>query len=141
MCIYLKCTMLLSWLYLSQESVQMWHLLYFNISVFGQQKISNVTLSIYKKKLEIKCKLYIFWSLSGNVCKQESIPVGCVPPALYHTGGSSWQRLPWTETPLNRDPLDRDPLDRDPLDRDPSLWTESQTGVKTLPSRNFVCGW
>ena len=22
-----------------------------------------------------------------------------------------------------------------------ALWTESQTGVKTLPFRNFVCGW
>ena len=47
----------------------------------------------------------------------------------------------------------RDPPDRDspgqshlPLDRDtrpwkiPPPWTESQTGVKTLPCRNFVAG-
>ena len=30
--------------------------------------------------------------------------------------------------------------DRDPPDRDPPVWTESQTGVKTLPCRNFVAG-
>ena len=38
-----------------------------------------------------------------------------------------------------RDLPDRGPLKRDPPDRDP-LGTESQKGVKTLPSRNFVCG-
>ena len=32
--------------------------------------------------------------------KQECIPVGCVPPALYLTGGVSVG-----ETPLNREPL------------------------------------
>ena len=69
---------------------------------------------------------------SKNNSTQEKSPVGCVSPALYPMGGYPWQR-----------PL---PLDRDPPDRDPSwtetltLWTESQTGVKTLPSRNFVCG-
>ena len=52
--------------------------------------------------------------------------------------------LPWTETPLwtDRDPLDRDPPDKDPapdsqtgsdIIQRPPLWTESQTGVKTLP--------
>ena len=51
--------------------------------------------------------------------KQECIRVGCVPPAVYRTGGSRWQRSP---------------PDKDPL------WTESQTGVKTFPSCNFVCG-
>ena len=50
--------------------------------------------------------------------KQECIPVGCVPPTCYHTGGGSLSGgvclggLP---------------------DRDPPPWTESQTGVKTLP--------
>ena len=86
--------------------------------------------------------------------KQECIPVGCVPPARYHTGVSQGdlpdrdphgQRPPWKETPrqrplpdrdpsqtetphgqrpLKRDPPDRDSLDRDPPDRDPS-WTET----------------
>ena len=56
-------------------------------------------------------------------------------------GGSPWQRPP------DRDPPDRDPQQRDPRqrppghvtcdacwDRDPPPpWTESQTGVKTLP--------
>ena len=93
--------------------------------------------------------------------EQECIPVGCVPPALHHTGGVSLDRNPQTETPLwtetllgQRPPPDKDLLDRDPppdrdpslrgqrppLDRDPPPITESQTGVKTLPSSNFVCG-
>ena len=40
----------------------------------------------------------------------------------------SGQRSPWTVTPWTENPLDRDP----------PLWTESETGVKILPSRNFV---
>ena len=72
----------------------------------------------------------------------------------------------WTETSLDRDPLDRDPLTETPwtetsLDRDPprqrppshqtcgACWDRDPpceqndwlTGVKTLPCRNFVCGW
>ena len=81
---------------------------------------------------------------------------------LYGGGGRSpWQRPPWTEIPLDRDPpgqrpswteppLTETPLDREPpsLDRDPPgqrppgqrppCVTEWHTGVKTLPSRNFV---
>ena len=65
-------------------------------------------------------------------------------------------RTPWTETPSGqRPPLDRDPLERDPPEERPPdrdipwteilrtknpLWTELQTGVKTLPCRNFVAG-
>ena len=73
---------------------------------------------------------------------QESIPVGCVPPALYRMGGGSlWQRVPWTETPW---PLDRDtrtetapgqrslPRPIPPVDR--------QTPVKTLPSQTSFAG-
>ena len=51
---------------------------------------------------------------------------------------------PRTETPPDRDPLDRDtaPLTESPLTETPGqrppLWTEPQTGVKTLPYRNFV---
>ena len=61
-------------------------------------------------------------------CKQECIPVRCVPPARYRTGGlhdrdPPGQRPPWTETHLDRDPLDRDPPRqrplKDPPDRDP----------------------
>ena len=85
---------------------------------------------------------------------------GCVPPALYRTGGlpdrdSSGQRPPWTEIPPDRDPArqtppDRGPpLDRDPLDRPPSPRTETetlpspanrQTRMKILHFPNFVCG-
>ena len=60
----------------------------------------------------------------------ESISVGCVPPARYHTGDLP-DRDPRTETPLDRDPSQQRP---------PPKWTESQTGVKTLPCRNFVAG-
>ena len=34
-----------------------------------------------------------------HTLKQECIPVGCVPPALYCMGGSPWQRPPWTRIP------------------------------------------
>ena len=82
---------------------------------------------------------------SGSNCvlihdtKKECIPVGCVPPALppYPSPGKRPmdRDTPWTETLLGQKPL----------------WTETpphlgqrhpceQTGVKTLPSRYFVCG-
>ena len=65
--------------------------------------------------------------------KQECIPVGCVPPALYRMGGlpdrqpppdrdppgqrpSLDRHPPWTETPQDRDP----PWTETPQDRDPS---------------------
>ena len=45
---------------------------------------------------------------SGHSFKQECIPVGCVPPALYCTGGLPDRDPPaWTETLLDRDPLNR----------------------------------
>ena len=47
-------------------------------------------------------------SSSNNKKKQESIPVRCVPPALYHTG-RSLLGVSLTETSPDRDPLDRDP--------------------------------
>ena len=52
------------------------------------------------------------------------------------------QRTPWTETPTpGQRPLPATPGQRPPhLDREPPLWTEAQTGIKTLPSRNFVAG-
>ena len=68
---------------------------------------------------------------------QESIPVGCIPSALYRTGGGLPDRDPsqtetpqtetspdrhplWRETLLDRDSLDKDSLDKDSLDRDPT---------------------
>ena len=77
----------------------------------------------------------VSWYVSLNG-KQECIPVGCIPPAHYRTGGlcpvglPNWdppgQRPPsWTETPLNRDP----PRQRPPWTETPwtqnSLWTET----------------
>ena len=67
---------------------------------------------------------------------QECIPVGCVPPDRYRTGGTEGQRTPLDKNPLNRcrgfavsltetltdrEPPCRDPLlmsvDKHPLDR------------------------
>ena len=56
--------------------------------------------------------------------KQECIPVGCVPPALYRTGVSVWG------VSLDRDP----PGQRIPLDRDP-LWSETPCGQRPLGQR------
>ena len=74
-------------------------------------------LRAYSYQVEMAAK-------TKKIKEQECIPVGCIPPAHYHTGGSPWdppgQRPPWT----SRDPPNRDPppLDRDPPppDRDPS---------------------
>ena len=72
--------------------------------------------------------------------QQECIPVGCVLPACYHTGGldppdrdppdrDPLDRDPQTETPMDRDPPWTDtPMDRDPLDRDPN--TETPPGQR-----------
>ena len=53
-----------------------------------------------------------------------------------------WTETPWTETLWTETPMDKDPLDRDPHREPPPppQWTESQTGVKTLPTRNFIAG-
>ena len=87
--------------------------------------------------------LFHFHAVFGkNFAKQEFIPVGWSPPALYRTWGSPWQRPSWTETPtppwieISVSSGQRPLLDRDPLDRDHPLWTDSQTGVKTLPCPN-----
>ena len=71
-----------------------------------------------------------------NEERQECIPVGCVLPALYRTGGS-----PWTETPgqMDRDlpgQMDRDPPDRDPL---PPGQTNASENI-TLSKTSFAGG-
>ena len=89
---------------------------------------------------------YSFPKLLNENPKQECIPVGCVPPALYHMGGLCDRDTPWIETPLDRDtpgqrplwtetPLDRDPLERDPwieipLDRGPLSEQRTPTGQR-----------
>ena len=63
--------------------------------------------------------LLISCSTKKHHIKQECIPVGCVPPALYHMGVSLTDR--------DRDPLlNRDPplLDRDPSGQRPTPCTE-----------------
>ena len=70
--------------------------------------------------------------------QQECIPVGCVPPALYRTGGlpnrdppdrdPPGQRPCWKETPL---PPDRDPPGQTPRTETP-LWTETPPGQAPL---------
>ena len=55
--------------------------------------------------------------------KQESIPVGCVPPNFLILGRSLYRgppdRDPQTKTPLDRDPFDRDPLTETPMTESP----------------------
>ena len=78
-----------------------------------------------------------------NRKKQECIPVGCVPPTHYHTGGLCLGALPfspedppgqrppgqrpnWTETPQTETALDRDrPGQRPPRQRHPGQITET----------------
>ena len=102
--------------------------------------LAAMFMLVYHRKSGSIGKLGTFFLHTYHNTRQECIPVGCVPPSLYHKGAS----------------LDTDPLDRDPPGQKspvmwpvmhvvtetppPSPWTESQTGVKTLPSHNFVCG-
>ena len=70
------------------------------------------------------------------------IPLGQRPPNRDLSGQRPHGQRPpwtdpWTETSLDR-PMDRDPLGQRPHRQRHSPWTESQTGVKTLPCRNFV---
>ena len=64
---------------------------------------------------------------------QDQVPLGSKPP-------------PWDEAhPRDQahpppGPGTPPPGPGTPRDQAPLLWTESQTPVKTLPSRNFVCG-
>ena len=65
-----------------------------------------------------------------NSFRQECIPVGCVPPARYHTEVSMTETLQ-TETPpphLDRDPSQsgRRPPGQRPPDRDPQTETPGQ---------------
>ena len=76
--------------------------------------------------------------------KQESIPVGCVPPAFLILEGLPTdpprQRSNWTETPPGKRPLDKDPLDRDPWNdhvtrgRDPLEGTWDQATRQAMTS-------
>ena len=63
----------------------------------------------------VKRKFFIIERISKiNEKKQECIPVGCVPPALYYMGALLDRHL------LKRDPLDRDlPQQKHPGQRPP----------------------
>ena len=103
--------------------------------------------------------------------EQECIPVGCILPTHYCTGGYPWQRPPMDRDPLYRDPrtettpghrpfqaetpqaeipLDRDPpgqretpWDRDPpsRDRDRDMPCGQTDTCENITFANFVCGW
>ena len=64
------------------------------------------------------------WKINEQISKKTRMHSSRICTACSSTipGGSPWQ---------SRDP---------PGQRPPPYWAESQTGVKTLPSRNFVCG-
>ena len=102
---------------------------YFNYYVFRQQKGFSLSVVI---------------ELQGLIV-QECIPVGCVPPASVaaSAGGGICPRgvypggcLPVRCLPAGYTP----PPSIASCDTPSRLLTESQTGVKSLPSRNFVCG-
>ena len=107
--------------------------------------------------VRIPCRQKILQFL--RVFQKHHIPIGCILPALYCTGGlpdrPPWTETPWTESPPRqrppsgqrappeRDPLDRDPppgqrpplLDRDPsLDQDPLPQTETSSPQTETPS-------
>ena len=74
-----------------------------------------------------KCDKYKFLIENHykTIYEQESIPVGCVPPAL-HRDRDLPDRNPWTETTLYIDPLDRCPPRQRPPGR--NMGPGSQTG-------------
>ena len=61
--------------------------------------------------------------------EQECIPVGCILPTHYCTGGIHDRDPPWTETLCTETPGQRPPLDIDPSRQRPprrrSPWTET----------------
>ena len=83
-----------------------------------------------------------------HLAKQESIPVGCVPPALYHTRGISLtetlppgQRPPAGQTSLDRDPPVQRPLDREPPGQRPPVNRMTDTCKNiTLLQTSFAGG-
>ena len=67
--------------------------------------------------------------LLWNIWKQKCIPVGCLPPARYRTGGLClpYRDSPWTETSLDRDPLGQRP---------PIMWPLVHGGTETPCEQN-----
>ena len=80
----------------------------------------------------VRLKFFLIDNHLKHIYEQECIPVECVPPTRYHTGGLP-NRDPYTETSRQRPP-DRDPLDRDPLDRE-TPW------IETLPPPGKRLPW
>ena len=76
-------------------------------------------------KVSLVLRVHVAVNNAVNTLEQESIPVGCAPPALYRTGGSPWQRAPLTKRPSPQTETTPWALDRGPpLDRNPpSPWT------------------
>ena len=75
---------------------------------------------------------------------QESIPVGCVPPALHRCSWgwvSPWQRPPWIETPPRQRPSQKEhgTRDRDPHRR--SMGPGSETGSDIMRPPGYRPPW
>ena len=75
---------------------------------------------------------------SGECLPNAPLP-RCRPPTPLN---AKIGRSPWRQNPLpHPTPGGRPTMNADPPRQTPSsLWTDRQTGVKTLPSRNLVCG-
>ena len=93
------------------------------------------------------------WDGRQRPVKQEYIPVGCVLSAAVAVSGVVSAQVGWGVCPAGGCLLSGVSAQRVCLLRclpkrvsawgctpPPALWTESQTGVKTLPFRKFICG-
>ena len=97
---------------------------------------SNIDMNDWSKNRQFKLHR-VPLTTSYLIHKQECIPVGCVPSTAVAISPSMHAPLlphippPHTHTPAMQAP---------PCHTHLPLWTESQTGVKTLPFCKYCCG-
>ena len=101
----------------------MYNSIYFHTVILLSQILAvflNVVIFIYSFIVIIPSQIF-----ATNCWQKECIPVWCIPPAAVPVRGEGSAQGGGGVCPEG--------VYTSPL------WTESQTGVKTLPSRNFVC--
>ena len=113
------CILIWRLVFCSTNTIQRWYVLrlteFIYISVLITHSFVKAWYYLIKSCIRTCYKAYKF----DITIIQECIPVGCVPPASVPVSGEEGS-VPGPEAEQNR--------------------AESHTGVKTLPSRNFVCG-
>ena len=117
------------------------------ISYFQKSQLKSETCIHWKINLYIKIWMLIMYYSTHNH-NQESIAVGCVPPTFVVRGEADalWRETPggivtlWSYMPLEGDPSEGrwNQAARQEATSYTLMWTKWQTGVKTLPSRNFI---